>query len=152
MGGEGATPSVEEGWRSSSITDGSERARHSCGQVAPLVSRSTYLPIDDVLPRRPEGRWWQQTWTSAPHGARMFSGLRYAKYRQQLEAKCFRVGGDNHQDQSAHTSTIGTVEYAARCGWSVHAAAAGVIARRGQMLSERLRARARKSVFGAKAA
>lgn len=38
----------------------------------------------------------------------------------------------------AYTSTIGAVKYAARRGWSVHAAAAGVIARRGQQLTERL--------------
>lgn len=36
------------------------------------------------------------------------------------------------------TSTIGAVKYASRRGWSVHAAAAGVIARRGQKLTERL--------------
>ncbi|MFJ1257156.1 hypothetical protein [Cupriavidus sp. CuC1] len=73
-----------------------------------------------------------------PRGARMLSGLLYAKYRQQLEAKCFRTGVELIKINPAYTSTIGAVKYAARRGWSVHAAAAGVIARRGRKLSERL--------------
>ena len=70
--------------------------------------------------------------------ARMLSGLLYAKYRQQLAAKCHRTGVELILINPAYTSTIGAVKYAARRGWSVHAAAAGVIARRGQKLSERL--------------
>ncbi|WP_239482769.1 hypothetical protein [Paraburkholderia sp. C35] len=73
-----------------------------------------------------------------PKGARMLSGLLYAKYRQLLEAKCFRAGVELILIDPAYTSTIGAVKYAARRGWSVHAAAAGVIARRGQKLNERL--------------
>ena len=71
-------------------------------------------------------------------GARMLSGLLYAKYRQLLEAKCFRAGVELIRIDPAYTSTIGAVKYASRRGWSVHAAAAGVIARRGQKLTERL--------------
>ncbi|MGA9916885.1 MAG: transposase, partial [Paraburkholderia sp.] len=74
----------------------------------------------------------------SPKGARMLSGLLYAKYRQLLEAKCFRAGVELILIGPAYTSTIGAVKYAARRGWSVHAAAAGVIARRGQKLTERL--------------
>ena len=62
----------------------------------------------------------------------------YAKYRQQLTAKCHRAGVELILIHPAYTSTIGAVKYAARRCWSVHAAAAGVIARRGQKLSERL--------------
>ena len=74
----------------------------------------------------------------SPKGARMLSGLLYAKYRQQLEAKCPRAGVELILINPVYTSTIGAVKYASRRGWSVHAAAAGVIARRGQKLSERL--------------
>lgn len=70
--------------------------------------------------------------------ARMLSGLLYAKYRQLLEAKCFRAGVELIRINPAYASTIGAVKYASRRGWSVHAAAAGVIARRGQKLTERL--------------
>ncbi len=74
----------------------------------------------------------------SPKGARMLSGLLYAKYRQLLEAKCFRAGVELIMIDPVFTSTIGAVKYASRRGWSVHAAAAGVIARRGQKLTERL--------------
>jgi IS605 OrfB family transposase len=73
----------------------------------------------------------------SPKGARMLSGLLYAKYRQLLEAKCLRAGIELIKINPAYTSTIGAVKYASRRGWSVHAAAAGVIARRGQKLTER---------------
>ncbi|BCG02617.1 hypothetical protein PPGU19_071850 (plasmid) [Paraburkholderia sp. PGU19] len=74
----------------------------------------------------------------SPKGARMLSGLLYAKYRQLLEAKCFRTGVELILIDPAHMSAIAAMKYAARRGWSVHAAAAGVIARRGQKLTERL--------------
>ncbi|MCY1243127.1 hypothetical protein D9M72_561300 [compost metagenome] len=77
-------------------------------------------------------------WQARPRDARRPSGLIYAKYRQQLEAKCRRAGVEFKKITPAYTSTIGAVNFAARRGWSVHAAAAGVIARRGQELSERL--------------
>jgi IS605 OrfB family transposase len=73
----------------------------------------------------------------SPKLARMLSGLLYSKYRQLLEAKCFRAGVELIRIDAAFTSTIGAVKYASRRGWSVHAAAAAVIARRGQKLSER---------------
>jgi hypothetical protein len=60
------------------------------------------------------------------------------KFRQLLEAKCFRAGVELILIDPAYTSTIAAVKYASRRGWSVHAAAAGVIARRGQKLTERL--------------
>ena len=47
-------------------------------------------------------------------GARMLSGLLYAKYRQQLAAKCHRAGVDLILIHPAYTSTIGAVKYAAR--------------------------------------
>ncbi|WP_232072279.1 transposase [Paraburkholderia pallida] len=74
----------------------------------------------------------------SPKGARALSGLLYAKCRQLLEAKCFRAGVELIRIDPAYTSTIGAVKYASRRGWRVHAAAAGVIAQRGQTLTERL--------------
>jgi hypothetical protein len=68
----------------------------------------------------------------------MLFALLYAKYRQLLEAKCFRAGVELIRIDPAYTSTIGAVKYASRRGWSVHAAAVGAIARRGQKLTERL--------------
>ncbi|CAG9262363.1 hypothetical protein PCAR4_570021 [Paraburkholderia caribensis] len=64
----------------------------------------------------------------SPKGARTLSELLYAKYRQLLKAKCFRAGVELILIDPAYTSTIGAVKYAARRGWSVRAAAAGVIA------------------------
>ncbi|WP_336601922.1 hypothetical protein [Paraburkholderia bengalensis] len=74
----------------------------------------------------------------SPKGARMLSGLLYVKYRQLPEAKCVRAGVELIFVDPAYTSTIGAMKYASRRGWSVHAAAAGVIARREQKLTERL--------------
>jgi len=54
-----------------------------------------------------------------------------------LGVKCFRTGVELIKSNPAYTSTIGAVKYASRRGWSVHAPAAGVIARRGQKLTER---------------
>lgn len=65
----------------------------------------------------------------------MLLGLLYAKYRQLLEAKCFRADVELIRIDAAYTSTIGAAKYASRRGWSVHAAAAGVIARCGKKLS-----------------
>ena len=68
-------------------------------------------------------------------GARVLSGLLYAKYRQLLEAKWFRAGVELILIDPTYRSTIGAVKYAARRGWSVRAAAAGVIACRGKKLT-----------------
>jgi IS605 OrfB family transposase len=73
-----------------------------------------------------------------PVRAKLLSTLPYAKYRHLLDGKCFRAGVELIRIDPAYTSTIGIVKYAGKRGWSVHAAAAGVIARRGQKLSERL--------------
>jgi IS605 OrfB family transposase len=59
-------------------------------------------------------------------GARMLSGLLYAKYRQLLEAKCARAGVESIRINPAYTSAIGAMTYVSRRGWSVHAAAVGV--------------------------
>ncbi|WP_226797700.1 hypothetical protein [Cupriavidus necator] len=74
----------------------------------------------------------------SPRSARILSGLLYAKYRQQLAAKCHRADVELILINPAYTSTIAAVKYALRRGWSMHAAAAGVIARRVQKLSVRL--------------
>ena len=49
----------------------------------------------------------------SPEGARMLSGLLYAKFRQLLEAKCFRADVELIPIDPAYTSTIGAVKYAA---------------------------------------
>lgn len=69
---------------------------------------------------------------------RMLSGLSYAQYPQFTAAKCFRLGVQLLVVNPAYTSVIGRIKYAVPYGRSVHLAAAGVIARRGQGLSERL--------------
>ncbi len=68
----------------------------------------------------------------------MLSDLLYAKYRQLLEAKCFRADVELILIDPAYPSTIGAVKYASRRGRSVHAAATDAIARCGQKLTERL--------------
>lgn len=68
----------------------------------------------------------------------MLSGLFYAKYPQQLGAKCFRASVELILIDPAHTPTIGALRYAPYQGRRVHAAATGVIARRGQTFTERL--------------
>ncbi|MGF6757402.1 hypothetical protein P3T16_004819 [Paraburkholderia sp. GAS42] len=68
----------------------------------------------------------------------MPSGLLYAKYRQPFEAKCVREGVELIRIDPAYTATIGAVKYTSRRAWSVHPAAAGVVAHRGQKLTERL--------------
>jgi hypothetical protein len=69
----------------------------------------------------------------SPKGASMLAGLFYPKCRQLLEAKCFWAGVELNLIDHACTSTMD----AARHGWSVYAAA-GVTARRGPKLTERL--------------
>jgi IS605 OrfB family transposase len=46
----------------------------------------------------------------SPKGARMLSGLLYARYRQLLEAKCFHAGVELIRINPAYTSTIGAVK------------------------------------------
>lgn len=69
--------------------------------------------------------------------AKMLSGLAYAQYQQLMASKCFRFGVELLVVNPAHTSVIGRVKYAVPYGRSVHLAAAGVIARRGQGLAEK---------------
>lgn len=69
--------------------------------------------------------------------ARMLSGLAYAQYQQLMASKCFRLGVELLVVNPAYTSVIGRVKYAVPYGRSVHLAAAGVIARRGQGLAEK---------------
>jgi IS605 OrfB family transposase len=74
----------------------------------------------------------------SPARARMLSGLAYAQYRQLTASKCFRMGLELKVVNPAYTSVAGRIKYATPFGRSVHLAAAGVIARRGQALTERL--------------
>jgi hypothetical protein len=75
--------------------------------------------------------------SSSARKQRILSGLLYAKYRQLLEAKCFRAGVELILVDPAYTSIIAAVKYAARRSFSVHAAAAAVIARRAPKLTSK---------------
>ena len=70
--------------------------------------------------------------------ARMLSGLAYAKYQQLVASKCHRRGVTLLKVNPAHTSVAGRLKYARPKGLSVHQAAAGAIARRGQGFTEKL--------------
>ena len=73
--------------------------------------------------------------------ARMLSSFAYHQTMQYLKAAAFRAGVEVMQVNPAYTSTLGTVNYAVRCGISIHQGAAIAIARRGLGLSERPAAR-----------
>ena len=62
---------------------------------------------------------------------RTVSALAYAEFRRLCEARAHDAGVELVLVDPAYTSTQGLVRYACRRGWSVHQAAAGVIARRG---------------------
>jgi IS605 OrfB family transposase len=70
--------------------------------------------------------------------ARALSGLAYAKYLQLIASKCYRRGVALIKINPAFTSVAGRLKYAQPLGLSVHQAAAGVIARRGQGFIEKL--------------
>lgn len=70
--------------------------------------------------------------------SRKLSSLAYSQYGQLLHSKCARMGVELIRVNPAYTSVQGRVKYAANRGMSVHSAAAGVIARRGMGLKERL--------------
>lgn len=73
----------------------------------------------------------------SPAQARMLSGLAYAQYTQLTVSKCHRMGLALLVVDPAYTSVAGRIKYAVPFGRSVHLAAAGVIARRGQGLAEK---------------
>ena len=79
----------------------------------------------------------KQLASASPARARMLSGLAYAQYQQLLVSKCFRTGLALLSVNPAYTSVAGRIKYAVPYGRSVHLAAAGVIARRGQGLAEK---------------
>jgi hypothetical protein len=75
----------------------------------------------------------------SPKGARIFSGLLYARYRQLLDAKCFRAGVELIPIDPVYTSTAGPLKYATQPGCLERACCRdGVVARREQKLTERL--------------
>ena len=73
--------------------------------------------------------------------ARMLSSFAYQQTIRYLKAAGFRAGVEVIEVNPAYTSTLGTVNYAVRCGISIHQGAAIAIARRGLSLSERPAAR-----------
>ena len=74
----------------------------------------------------------------SPAQARVLSGLAYSQYQQLALSKGARLGIELIKVNPSYTSTIGRVKYAAARGRTVHQAAAGAIARRGQRLVEKL--------------
>ena len=79
----------------------------------------------------------KQLATMSPAQARMLSSLAYAQYTQLTVSKCQRMGLELLVVDPAYTSVAGRIKYAVPFGRSVHLAAAGVIARRGQGLAEK---------------
>jgi IS605 OrfB family transposase len=74
--------------------------------------------------------------------SRILSALAYRQFYQLLAAACFRAGVELTQVSPAYTSVIGAINHAQILRFSVHIAAAFVIARRGlnQKLTEAPRA------------
>ena len=67
---------------------------------------------------------------------RKLSALAYTDLHQLFSARALDSGVEVINIDPAYTSTQGLVLYAAQRGWTVHMAAAGVIARRGMGISE----------------
>ncbi len=70
--------------------------------------------------------------------SRMLSSLAYSTIIAALKSRSLRFGVEVYEVNPAYTSIIGRVNYAARYGLTIHAAAALIIARRAIGLSERL--------------
>ena len=73
----------------------------------------------------------------SPEAKRKLSSLSYRALHDLFSARALDGGVEVLTINPAYTSTQGLVRYAHTRGWSVHQAAAGVIARRGQGLSEK---------------
>jgi len=74
---------------------------------------------------------------SSNRHARMLSSFVYSKFRSFLESRAYRHGVRLYKVNPAFTSVIGRVKYASKYGFTVHHAAALVIARRLCRFSER---------------
>lgn len=68
---------------------------------------------------------------------RVLSAMAYAEFKRLCLARAHDAGVEVLFVDPSYTSTQGLVRYVAQRGWSVHQAAAGVIARRGMGLAER---------------
>lgn len=74
-----------------------------------------------------------------PGLARMLSGWAYRQFQAALAARAAKAGVEVIEVNPAYTSVIGRIKYQARRPrWTVHQAAAGVIARRGMGYTERV--------------
>jgi IS605 OrfB family transposase len=73
----------------------------------------------------------------SPRYARMLSSLSYNQIKQTLKARAFRLGVEVFEVNPAYSSVIGRIKYAARYGFTVHQAAALVLAQRILRVSER---------------
>ena len=72
----------------------------------------------------------------SPNARRKLSALGYRALYDLFSARALDNGIEVISINPAYTSTQGLVRYAARRGWSIHQAAAGVIARRGLDMTE----------------
>ncbi|GGD37974.1 hypothetical protein GCM10011335_45830 [Aureimonas glaciei] len=73
-----------------------------------------------------------------PRYARVLSSFAYSAFDAALSSACVRHSIHLRRVNPAYTSVIGDISYARRYGYSVHAAAGCVIARRAMRFSERL--------------
>jgi hypothetical protein len=74
----------------------------------------------------------------SPKGERMLLALLYAEMPATVRGEVIPGRCRLILINPGDTSTTGAVKYATRRDWSVHATAEGIMARRGQKLTERL--------------
>jgi IS605 OrfB family transposase len=110
-----------------------EIIRLAAKQIADLA-RSTGKPV--VIEKLDVSEKKRALEAVDPRQARMLSALAISAFGQAVRAACFRTGVEVIEVNPAWTSVIGAVNFAARCGLSVHLAAAVAIARRGLFFSE----------------
>lgn len=133
---------LRESWR----FDFDAQREHSTGQrkssLSDALSKVMALALEKKLPLVIEHLDFQQkkkqlSQMSAKQ-AWALSSLAYSQYLTLVTSKCARLGVALHRINPAYTSVAGRIKYAVKRGKSVHGAAAGVIARGGMGLQERV--------------
>jgi IS605 OrfB family transposase len=115
-----------------------QRAAILADALEELVSLADKLKLPLVIEDLDFSEKKKQLRKVSPAQARALSGLAYAQFTKLLESKCYLRGIELVKVNPAYTSAAGRIKYATPKGMSVHHAAAGVIARRGQGCVERL--------------
>lgn len=133
---------LRESWR----FDFDAQKEHTAGQrrssLSEALSKVMALALEKKLPLVMEALDFRQkkkqlSQMSAKQ-AWALSSLAYGQYLTLVTAKCARLGVALHRINPAYTSVAGRIKYAVQRGKSVHGAAAGVIARCGMGLQERV--------------